>query len=170
MSYIYSVIFFISAFFIQVSLLGNMRVFGVIPDILLISIVMFSYFKEPRYVFPLIILMGFLMDIYFSSWFGAHIIFFSILMWLSHILSAEGRVVSLTRILVLVSTGSLLQSLYSIGLLRFSDVELNLIVILNIFSQIGINCLFTFITFNYFTKFFDFLGRTESISKQKIKV
>ncbi|PIZ00449.1 rod shape-determining protein MreD [bacterium (Candidatus Howlettbacteria) CG_4_10_14_0_8_um_filter_40_9] len=170
MSFIYSFILLIIAFFIQVSVLGNIRLFGIVPDIMLVLVIYFSFFRNIKDTIFYALFFGFLFDLFFGSFFGFYTVLFFIASWVSSAFSKDMKSVSLPRILAVIGLLTFIQSVFIGVSMYFSEISLTSIVLLYLFLQIGVNIGLGALIFSPIRRFFEILNKQDSFSKQKFKI
>lgn len=170
MASIYSFLLLISAFFIQVTVLGKVRFFGIVPDIMLILIVYFSFFRDIKKTIFLAIFFGFLFDLFFSSIFGLHTLIFFIAAWLSSLLSKDRKSITLPRILFVIAALTFAESVFMTIGVYLDDVPLSVAILSYLLLQIGLNLGFGALIFRPVRSFFEMIDRLDRFSKQKVKV
>lgn len=170
MSYIYSLLLFFIVFLLQISFFGNLKFVGVIPNLILILIIFFSFYRGIKNTLIYVMVFGFLVDIVFGTFFGFHLIFLFMIAWIISRLSKEGRSISLSQILISIAVGSFGYSIFLGINLYFGEVALNLRIITILLGQIAINVLFGFFLFIPLDRYFNFLERIDSKSKQRVIV
>jgi len=104
--FIYLFIFFI----LEATVLNNFKLFGVKPDLLLISVVVFGLFLPAFWVIVFSCFCGLLLDIFYSGPFGVNIVMFCILGLLSRKLAKNLYIENDNVVIAVVFAASLLLS------------------------------------------------------------
>lgn len=170
MSYFITSLVFISAFFLQVGLFGNLRPFGFVPNFVLVAIIFFGFKREIKDVLPFVFIFGFFLDLLSGFLFGFHMILLLTAAWLANFSSKDGKVYSLSRVIFLTAVLSLAYSIF-LGLdLYLGAVRFTAFTFIYLILQIGINLFVAFFLYEFSDKLFDCLERMDNFSKQRVKI
>ena len=170
MAYIYSLTILFLAFFLQTSFLGNMRILYLIPNLVLILLIIFSFSRSVKEVTTFAFIFGLLMDLLFGFFFGFHLLFFLFLVLFTNIFSKEGKSASLIRVLGVTFMASIVYSIFLGINLYISEVSLNFGNVALLLGQVFINLLFCFILFSMLVNYFHFLKTNENHAKQRVRL
>lgn len=170
MPYLYSILLILTAFFLETGFLGSLKIYNLVPDLILITVIFFAFNRKISEALSYAIIFGFIRDLIFGFAFGFHLVFFVLLVFGISYFSSGRRAVSIGRVLVAAFLASCINSAF-LGLnLYLSGALINEKAILLLTGQIALNIIFVSILFPLYERFFSFLNRVEESSKQRIKI
>lgn len=169
MASLYLFLLFFSGFFLQTSVLVNLRIYGMIPNILMILVVLVTVYENNNRTLFFSIIFGFLYDLVAKSFFGATMIIFLLVFFVGrYFIGNKGPQTSLAIIASILGFGSVLSVSLSMTYLFLNGGEFSIGLVTIYILQIVLDILVGLLLFAILRRFFELIKTAEERSSRKI--